>query len=90
MQNVQSTDEQTTVQRPEFYGGIWWVTAHDAFGFRSTTPGECGAEIMRLRQALANAETEARRYASYYPQSSDSRNTFLLLADRIAEIARNG
>ncbi len=41
----------------------------------------------RLRDALKTAESEARRYADFYPQSSDSRNTFIILADRIAEIA---
>jgi len=47
-------------------------------------------KIERLRAALRMAEAEARRYASHYPQSSDGRNTFLLLADRIAELAAQG
>jgi hypothetical protein len=48
---------------------------------------EAADEIERLRAALALAEDEARRYAEFYPPSSDSRNTFIMLADRIAEIA---
>lgn len=51
---------------------------------------DCGLaadEIERLRSALVTAEKEARRFASYYPESSDGRNTFLMLADRIREIA---
>jgi hypothetical protein len=45
------------------------------------------AERDRLRAALATSEAEARRYASHYPQSSDGRNTFLMLAEKIAECA---
>lgn len=45
-------------------------------------------EVIRLRRALLLAESEARRYAGFYPQSSDARNTFEILADRIAEIAK--
>lgn len=44
------------------------------------------AERDRARQALQTAEAEARRYAESYPQSSDGRNTFVMLADRIAEL----
>lgn len=47
-------------------------------------------EIDRLKSALTKAEGEARRYASSYPRSSDGWNTFLMLADRIAEIAGEG
>lgn len=45
----------------EFYGNIWWVQAHDAFGMRSASPGECAAEIKRLRSALDKAEHEIWR-----------------------------
>ena len=45
------------------------------------------AEHDRLRAALEAAESEARRYADFYPQSSDGRNTFIILADRIAALA---
>lgn len=45
------------------------------------------AEVERLKRVVAAAEAEARRYADSYPQSSDARNTFLMLADRIAELA---
>jgi regulator of protease activity HflC (stomatin/prohibitin superfamily) len=45
------------------------------------------AEIERLKRALTAAEAEARRYAESYPKSSDGRNTFLMLADRIAELS---
>jgi len=41
----------------------------------------------KLVEALTIAEVEARRYASHYKQSSDGRNTFLLLADKIAQIS---
>ena len=71
----------------EFWGGIWWVKAHDAFGLRSAAPGECAAEIKRLRGVVEAAEAEARRYAGFYPEASDGRNTFVLLADRIAELS---
>jgi len=37
-------------------------------------------------EALATAESEARRYAEAYPQGSDGRNTFVILADRIAAL----
>jgi hypothetical protein len=49
-------------------------------------------EIERLRAAISTAESEARRYAEFYPAHSDGRNTFLILADRIAELAevKNG
>ena len=35
----------------EFYGGIWWVL--DGSGkVRNATPGECAAEIQRLRAGI--------------------------------------
>ena len=46
-------------------------------------------EIERLRAALSRSEDEARRYAEFYPQSSDGRNTLIMLAERIAEFAAN-
>lgn len=33
------------------------------------------------RSTLEGVATEARRYAGYYPQSSDGRNTFILFAE---------
>lgn len=35
--------------------------------------------------ALSMAEAEARRYAGFYEQGSDGRNTFVILADSIAD-----
>ncbi len=52
----------------EFWGGIWWVKACDAFGLRSATPGECAAEIKRLRSVIEAAEAEARRGNGRYEQ----------------------
>lgn len=40
-------------------------------------------EIERLRAEPAAIASEARRYAAMYPQSSDGRNTFILLAEWI-------
>ena len=42
--------------------------------------------IMAERERCAN---EARRYAGFYPQSSDGRNTFIMLVDFI-ESGRKG
>ena len=39
----------------------------------------------RLMETLQYFETEARRFAEMYPQSSDGRNTFVIFADKIAE-----
>lgn len=44
------------------------------------------ARVAELERALETAQAEARRYASFYPQSSDGRNTFIMLADRIAAL----
>lgn len=44
-------------------------------------------QLQAARSGFELAENEAIRYAGFYPQASDSRNTFLLLANRIAEIA---
>lgn len=43
-------------------------------------------EMEKAIKALDTAESEARRYAEMYPQSSDGRNTFIILADRIATL----
>ena len=48
---------------------------------------EAASAIERLKQALETAESEARRYAEYYPPASDGRNTFVILADRIAALS---
>lgn len=45
------------------------------------------ADARRLRKALETAESEARRYAGHYPEHSDGRNTFVMLADRIASLS---
>ena len=44
-------------------------------------------QLVELRKALTFCQSEARRYAGFYPEASDERNTFILLADRIAEAA---
>lgn len=46
-------------------------------------------EIAIYRMKIVRAEAEARRYAGLYPEASDGRNTFVMLADRIAEIAND-
>lgn len=43
-------------------------------------------QVRVLSEALAKAEETARLYAGYYPQGSDGRNTFLILADHIAAL----
>ena len=45
------------------------------------------ARIAELEAALVKAQAQARRYAGNYPQSSDARNTFLILADHIDGLA---
>ncbi len=49
-----SKPETTPAPDPEdeFYGGIWWVRVAPDCGLRSASPGECAAEIKRLRAAL--------------------------------------
>ena len=47
-------------------------------------PKEAASEIERLRAALVEAETEARRVAAFYPPFADSWNTLIILADKIA------
>lgn len=44
------------------------------------------AEIARRDAALHEAESEARRFAGCYPHGSDGRNTFVMLADKIAAL----
>jgi hypothetical protein len=39
-----------------------------------------------LVEALTEAEAEARRFAEFYPETSDGRNTFVILADKIAAL----
>ncbi|MFN4296748.1 MAG: hypothetical protein ACK4FB_07880 [Brevundimonas sp.] len=46
------------------------------------------AENRRMKEAVTEAEASARRYARCYSEGSDGRNTFLMLADHIATIAR--
>jgi hypothetical protein len=48
------------------------------------------ARVAELEGALETAESEARRYAEMYRQSSDGRNTFIILADRIAALSHAG
>jgi hypothetical protein len=48
------------------------------------------ARVAELEGALETAESEARRYAEMYPQSSDGRNTFIILADRITALSHAG
>jgi hypothetical protein len=48
------------------------------------------SSVAELEGALETAESEARRYAEMYPQSSDGRNTFIILADRIAALSHAG
>jgi hypothetical protein len=48
------------------------------------------ARAAELEGALETAESEARRYAEMYPQSSDGRNTFIILADRITALSHAG
>lgn len=55
---------------------------------RRAAPQASDLTAARLMEALATAESETRRYSESYPQSSDGRNTFLMLADRISELAR--
>ncbi len=43
-------------------------------------------QIERLTQALDHLESEARRFASFYPEASDGRNTFVIFADKIASV----
>ena len=43
-------------------------------------------DVERLRAALSIAETEARRFAGFYPEASDGRNTFVIFADEIAAL----
>ena len=42
----------------EFHGGIWWVPAAEG-GVRNARPGECAAEIQRLRAVLRIIAGEA-------------------------------
>lgn len=44
-------------------------------------------ENERMREALREVESEAHRYAGFYPQSSDGRNTFVMFADMVASKA---
>lgn len=46
------------------------------------------ARIDRKMMAAEKAENEARIYAGHYKDGSDGRNTFVMLADRIAEFAK--
>jgi hypothetical protein len=55
------------------------ANAPDAIAYRALPTAEY--------EAIAN---EARRYASHYPQSSDGRNTFILLAEWIEARAAKG
>ena len=43
-------------------------------------------EIERLRRHLVHLEQEARRFAGFYEQGSDGRNTFVIFADKIAAL----
>lgn len=43
-------------------------------------------EVERLREALREAESETRRFAEIYPLGTDGRNTFTILADKIAAL----
>lgn len=43
-------------------------------------------QVRVLSEALEKAEASARLYAGYYPEGSDGRNTFIILADHIAAL----
>lgn len=51
-----------------------------------TTPPEATAEA----SALAHLESEARRFAGFYPEGSDGRNTFEIFANKIAALRTTG
>jgi len=48
-----------------------------------TTPASGGAQA----GDLLHLESEARRFASMYPQHSDGHNTFVMFADKIAALS---
>ena len=48
------------------------------------------ADASKVREALTEAEASARRYARCYPEASDGRNTFTMLADHIATLTQRG
>ena len=58
-----------------------------AWNTRSDTAlTEALARVKLTREALTTAEAEARRFAGCYPASSDGRNTFVIMADKIAAL----
>jgi hypothetical protein len=52
--------------------------------YRARTPAP--ADVV---DKLAYLEAEARRFAGFYPESSDGRNTFVIFADKIAALAQS-
>ena len=71
---MEKPDPQTTTDLPPvapedmFYGGLYWVWDVPGLGLRCATPGECAAEIKRLRTALSevagiwDGDAEPRRF----------------------------
>lgn len=50
------SDPTSKTTDDEFYGGIWWVPDGAGGGVRNATPGECAAEIKRLRALWSELE----------------------------------
>lgn len=44
------------------------------------------AAIDAIGSLTAFIEAEARRYAAFYPEASDGRNTFVLFADMVSDL----
>jgi hypothetical protein len=73
------TLEQVTAQRD-----LWIISASE-WEMRLS---RAQADVVGLREALREAESEARRFAAFYPEASDGRNSFVILADKIAALAK--
>lgn len=59
----------------------------DQLGPNDTLPryGEKAA-INAISSVTAFIESEARRYAAFYPEASDGRNTFVLFANMVSDL----
>lgn len=71
------TKEPSHKEDDEIWQGLY---THPSALKDSGNVGDGGAEINAERQFLAS---EARRYASHYPEASDGRNTFIMFAEMI-------
>lgn len=44
------------------------------------------AAVAAILAVTAHVEAEARRYAAFYPEASDGRNTFVIFADTVTSV----